>query len=93
MDATRDSYTKWSKSERERQISYDITYMWNLKYGTNVPFYKTETDSQAKNRFVIANGDRGGGGMDLKFGANKYELLHFERISNKVLLYGTGNFI
>ena len=20
------------KSERERQISYDITYMWNLKY-------------------------------------------------------------
>ena len=23
------------KSERERQIPYDITYMWNLKYGTN----------------------------------------------------------
>ena len=22
-----------SKSERERQIAYDITYMWNLKYG------------------------------------------------------------
>ena len=21
------------KSERERQISYDFTYMWNLKYG------------------------------------------------------------
>ena len=21
-----------SKSERERQIPYDITYMWNLKY-------------------------------------------------------------
>ena len=34
------------KSERERQISYDITYMWNLKYGTNEPIYKTETDSQ-----------------------------------------------
>ena len=25
-------YTKRSKSERERQTPYDITYMWNLKY-------------------------------------------------------------
>ena len=23
------------KSERQRQIPYDITYMWNLKYDTN----------------------------------------------------------
>ena len=46
MDATRDSHTKWSKSERERQILYDITYMWNLKYGTNEPICKTETESQ-----------------------------------------------
>ena len=39
-------HTEWSKSERERQIPYDITYMWNLKYDTNEPIYKTETDSQ-----------------------------------------------
>ena len=26
----RDYHTKWSKSGRERQISYDITYMWNV---------------------------------------------------------------
>ena len=25
------------KSERERQIPYDITYMWSLKCGTNEP--------------------------------------------------------
>ena len=31
MDATRDYHAKWSKSERERQILYDITYMWNIK--------------------------------------------------------------
>ena len=31
--------------KRERQIPYDITYVWNLKYGTNEPNYKTETDS------------------------------------------------
>ena len=24
-----------SKPNRERPILYDITYMWNLKYGTN----------------------------------------------------------
>ena len=36
------------KSERERQIPYDITYMWNLKYDTNEPIYATITDSQTK---------------------------------------------
>ena len=46
MDGTRDSHTKWSKSESKRQIPHDITYMWNLKYGKNEPIYKTETDSQ-----------------------------------------------
>ena len=44
MDATRDYHTKWSKSER--QIPYDITYMWNLKYDINELIYETETDSQ-----------------------------------------------
>ena len=34
------------KSDRERQIPYDITYMWNLKYDTNEVIYETETDSQ-----------------------------------------------
>ena len=34
MDGPIDYYTKWSKSERERQIPYDITYMWDLKYDT-----------------------------------------------------------
>ena len=33
-------------SQRERQIPYDITYMWNLKYDTNEPIYETETDPQ-----------------------------------------------
>ena len=35
------------KSDREREISYDITYMRNLKRNdTNELIYKTETDSQ-----------------------------------------------
>ena len=45
MDATTDSHTKRSMSERERQIPYDITNMCILKYGTNEPILKTEADS------------------------------------------------
>ena len=30
----------------QRQISYDTAYIWNLKYDSNEPIYKTETDSQ-----------------------------------------------
>ena len=45
MDGPRDCYTKWSKSDSERQIPYDITYMWNLKKWHEL-IYKTETDSQ-----------------------------------------------
>ena len=31
MDGLGGYYAKWNKSDRERQILYDITYMWNLK--------------------------------------------------------------
>ena len=31
---------------RQRQIQYDITYLWNLNYDTNEPIYETETDLQ-----------------------------------------------
>ena len=37
------SGTKWNKSERERQIPCDITYMWNIKYNTNESIYETES--------------------------------------------------
>ena len=41
MDAAKDFHIKWSKSERERQIPYDITYMWDLKDNTNEPVCET----------------------------------------------------
>ena len=46
MDGPRNYHIKWSKSEKETQILYDTTYMWNLKYDTNELIYETETDSQ-----------------------------------------------
>ena len=45
IDRPKDYHTKQSKSQRERQIPYDSTYMWHLKYDTNEPIYKTGIDS------------------------------------------------
>ena len=44
MDGPRDYHTKWS--QKEKDIPYDSTYMWNLKYDTNELIYETETHSQ-----------------------------------------------
>ena len=45
MDRPRDYHTK-EVSQREKQIPYDITCRWNLKYDTNELIYKREIDSQ-----------------------------------------------
>ena len=42
IDGPRDYHTK---SERERQISYDITYTWKLKYDTNEHIYKIDSQT------------------------------------------------
>ena len=66
------------KSERERQIPYDITYTWNLKYDTNEPIYKTETDSQTERTDLWLPSGRGGErGMDWEFGVSRCKL-HLE---------------
>ena len=33
-------------SQKEKDKSIGITYIWNLKYGTDEPTYRSETDSQ-----------------------------------------------
>ena len=51
----------YHKSEKERQIPYDITYMWNLKYDPNEFVYETEIDRliDKENRLMIAKGEEG----------------------------------
>ena len=45
MDGLGDYHTSWNISDREREISYDIVYMQNLKKkNTNELMYKIETD-------------------------------------------------
>ena len=53
------------ESDSERQISYDITYMWNLIYDTNELIYKTEIDSQTEKTDLWLPKRKGGGGHKL----------------------------
>ena len=61
MDGIRDSQTKWNKPERKRQTPHDITYLWNLKYGTDDLIYKTETDHGQGEQTCSSHG---GGGQE-----------------------------
>ena len=90
MGGPRDYHTKRSKSERERQVSYDIAYMWNLKYDTNQSIYETEPGAQSiENRFVVAKSVGGKRGLDWEFWINRCKLVYIEWINNKVLQYSS----
>ena len=54
-----------SKPERERQIPYDITYTWNLIYGTNESFHRKETYGLGEQTCACQGVGRG---MDLESG-------------------------
>ena len=64
-------------SQKEKDILYDTTYMWNLKYDTNELIYKTETDSQRTDLWLL-RGRGSGGGMDWEFGIDIYTLLYLK---------------
>ena len=75
-------------SQKEKEIPYDITYMWNPKYGTNELICETEKDSQTQRTDLwLARGRRGGGEMDQEFGVSGCKPLYIEWITNKDLLY------
>ena len=44
-------------SQKEKEVPYDITSMWNLKYGTNEPVHKTETDDGYGEQTCGCHGD------------------------------------
>ena len=50
------------KSDGERRISYDITYMWNLKKkDTHKLIYKIESDSQTEIKLTVVPSGPGQG--------------------------------
>ena len=59
VDGPRDCHTEWSKSEREKQILYNIAYMWNLEKWYKWTYLKNinrPTDIESK----LTKGEKGG---------------------------------
>ena len=53
------------KSETERQIPYDITYMWSLKYGTNDLSIKQKQIMDLADLCCQGGGEREGDGWEV----------------------------
>ena len=66
-------------------------FMQNLKNDTNDLFTKQE-DSQTENKRMVTKGKRRARIMQ-EIGINRYTLLYIKQITNKDLLYNTGNCI
>ena len=62
MDGYRDYHTKQSNSDKETQISFDITYMWNQEKRIQMNFYTNRSiDREQTNGYQRG---KGGGGIN-----------------------------
>ena len=58
MDGPRDCYTEWSKSEREKQISYINAYMWNLEKWYRWSYLQSRNrDTDVENKHMDTKGE------------------------------------
>ena len=87
VDGPRGYHTEWSESEREEQILYNITYMWNLEK------WHRWTYLQSRHRNTdVENGctDTGGGergGMRWKNGTDMCAWLYIKYMTSKNIQY------
>ena len=79
-------------SEISQRKIYDIPHMWYLKRNdTNELIYKTETDSDLENELMLPRGEGWGEGMVREFRMGMWPLLYLKWVTNKDLLYSTGD--
>ena len=82
-----DSHTKWSKSQRERQIPW-----YHLNLESNI--WHKWIYLQKRNKLIEWRTDLWlprDKGMDWEFGLSRCKPVHLEWIGNEILLYSTGN--
>ena len=84
MEGPGDWHIKWSKTERQRHLSCDITHLWNLK-GTYQGKRNRLTDIE--NRLVLAKGE----GRIGSLGWADEIYFSIERLKSELLQYGTGD--
>ena len=93
MDGPRDCHTEWSKSEREKKISYINAYMWNLeKWYRGTSLQGRNWDTGVENKRMDTKGGKwrgvgGGGVLNWAIGIDMYTLMCIKLMTNKDLLY------
>ena len=93
VDGSRDCHTEWSKSEREKQISYINAYMWNLeKWYRWTGLQGRNWDTDVENKHMDTKQGKqwcggGGGVMNWVIGIDMCTLMCIKLMTNKNLLY------
>ena len=79
MDGLEGHYAKLNESDRERQVLYDITYIWNQK-NTNklMNITKRSRLTDTENKLVVTSGEREGGTGKKGQKIKRYKLLDIE---------------
>ena len=79
------------KLDSERQTSYDIAYVWNVKKDTNELICRRETNSGIE-KLMVTKGDRSGWGrMDWGLRIGIFTLSYMQWLAKGELLYSTEN--
>ena len=93
VDGSRECHTEWSKSEREKEISYINTHMWNLeKWYRWAGLQGRNWDTDVENKRMDTKGGKprwsgGGGVMNWAIGIDMYTLMCIKLMTNKNLLF------
>ena len=79
-DRPSDYHTKWSKSERESQVLYDIAYMWNLHtHKIQMCSFAKQKIHRHRNKHCYQK--EKGGRINWKFGVNRYTPVYVRYIT------------
>ena len=86
-------YTEWSKSEREKQLSYINAYIWNLErwyWWTYLQGSNGDADIE-NGPMNKSGGEEEEGEMNGESSMEAYTLPYVKYVDSRNLLYDTGN--
>ena len=84
-----DYHTEWNRSDRQEEMSYDITYTWNLNYNTNELIYKTRNRlTDVGNKFTDITVGRGEEGINWEFEIKVYTQFSSVQLLSRVWFFG-----
>ena len=93
MDAPKEYYAKWNKPDRERQIPYDCTYMWDLKNKWKNKQAKSRVRPiNTENKLMVARREGNEGMGKMSEGEWNYRL-PVMRLSRGNKRHSTGNIV